>query len=72
MLGLPNTFMDALQCGSHAIWSENEYALFVVFYESWTLEIKEDEYMTGNDSDRPHANLGLNPRAWERAPLSAI
>lgn len=71
-LGLPSTIVDALQRGGRGIRIGNEHALFVVFYEAWALEIGEDEFMAGDDPDRPRANLKLNSRAQERAPLSAI
>ncbi|KAF8169076.1 P-loop containing nucleoside triphosphate hydrolase protein, partial [Pholiota molesta] len=71
-IGLPPTIVDALQRGGRGIWVGDEHALFVIFYESWALEIDEDEYMEGTDPDRPRAKLGVHSRAQERAPLSAI
>ncbi|KAF9470443.1 hypothetical protein BDN70DRAFT_821377 [Pholiota conissans] len=71
-LGLPSTIVDALQRGGRAIRTGDETALFIVFHEQWALDIKESEFMDGTDPDRPRANLGLHPRAQERAPLSAV
>lgn len=70
--GLPKTIVDALQRGGRAIRIGNETALFVVFYESWALNIDESNYMEGTDPDRPCANIGQNSRVQDRAPLSAV
>lgn len=71
-VGLPVTVVDALQRGGRAIRVGNEHAIFVVFHETWALEVDEAEYMDGSDPDRPRANLAQHSRAQERAPLSAV
>ena len=54
--------MDALQRGGRAIRQSDDDALFVIFYESWVLDINLDDYSTGDllDPDRPLKDLHEN------------
>jgi superfamily II DNA helicase RecQ len=70
--GLPSTIVDALQRAGRAIRTGNEPALFVLFHESWALEIDPDNYMEGTDPDRPRSNLDTHSRQRDRAPLSVV
>ncbi|KAF8166050.1 P-loop containing nucleoside triphosphate hydrolase protein [Pholiota molesta] len=70
--GLPSTIVDALQRAGRAIRTGNEPALFVLFHESWALEIDPDDYMEGTDPDRPRSNLDTHSRQRDRAPLSVV
>lgn len=73
--GLPSTIVDALQRGGRAIRTGNEDALFVIFYESWALEINPEEYNEGkylHDPDRPRQDLRPSSQRRERAPYSSL
>ena len=65
-VGLPTNIVDALQWGGRAIHIGDEHALFVVFYESWALEINLEDYLDTNcsqtidDPDQPHDKLRVN------------
>ena len=73
--GLPSTIVDALQRAGRAIRIMSvDPALFVVFYESWTLEIKKEEYTYGSpeDPDRPRKEQKETSPRRDRAPLSSL
>jgi superfamily II DNA or RNA helicase len=73
-VGLPATIVDALQRGGRAIRRTNNDALFVIFYESWVLDVNLDDYSTGDllDPDRPRKDLHDNSQRRDRAPYSSV
>ena len=59
-VGLPTNIVDALQWGGRAIRIGDEHALFVMFYESWALEMNLEDYLDANCSqtiDNPNQLL---------------
>lgn len=73
--GLLSTIVDALQRGRRAIRIVSvEPALFVVFYDPWALEIKQEEYIYGSpeDPDRPRKEQKETSLRRDRAPFSSL
>ena len=66
--------MDALQRGGRAIRQSDDDALFVIFYESWVLDINLEDYSTGDllDPDRPRKNLHDHSQRRDRAPYASV
>lgn len=73
-MGLPGDIVDALQRGGRVGRRDGDEGLFVIFYESWALEISLDEFDDGdiNDPDRPRKPLKPTSQKRDRASYSSV
>ncbi|KAF8258171.1 P-loop containing nucleoside triphosphate hydrolase protein, partial [Lactarius quietus] len=74
MAGLPESIVDILQHGGHALRNSNLDALFVVFYKPWVHNISLDEYNERDSGgpDWPRCQLKPSSKWRERAPFSCL
>lgn len=72
--GLPNDLVEALQRGGRVGRRSGDVGLFVIFYESWALNVSVEEYAQGDlmDPDRPRGPLKPTSNARERAAYSSV